>query len=135
VLTIMEVIVVCSIQVTRVAINHWHACHRGAGIPSQHANKAWTAAVHSFRKFLSHVFCGGSKIAKNQKNQKISGTISSSPTRSLFSPWTYMVYRTISPDLKQRALYLLLEEGWEIGQIPTALGVHSKSIKIQKVPA
>ena len=40
-----------------------------------------------------------------------------------------MVYRTISPDMKQRALYLLLEEGWEIVQIPTALGVHSKSIE------
>ena len=40
-----------------------------------------------------------------------------------------MVYRTISPDLKQTALYLLLEEGWEIDQITTALGVHSKSIE------
>jgi len=40
-----------------------------------------------------------------------------------------MVYRTISPDLKQRALYLLLEEGWDIDRIATALGVHSNSIK------
>jgi transposase len=40
-----------------------------------------------------------------------------------------MVYRTISPDLKQRALYLLLEEGWEMDQITTALGVHSTSIE------
>jgi transposase len=40
-----------------------------------------------------------------------------------------MVYRAISPYLKQRALYLLLEEGWEMDQITTALGVHSKSIK------
>jgi len=40
-----------------------------------------------------------------------------------------MVYRAISPDMKQRALYLLLEEGWEIDQITTALGVHSKSIE------
>jgi transposase len=40
-----------------------------------------------------------------------------------------MVYRTISPDLKQRALYLLLEKGWEMYQITTALGVLSKSIK------
>ncbi|KAI0264583.1 hypothetical protein BGY98DRAFT_888945, partial [Russula aff. rugulosa BPL654] len=40
-----------------------------------------------------------------------------------------MVYRTISPDMKQRALYLLLEEGWEIDQITAALGVHSKSIE------
>jgi transposase-like protein len=40
-----------------------------------------------------------------------------------------MVYRTISPDLKQRALYLLLEEGREIDRVTTALGVHSKSIK------
>jgi transposase len=31
--------------------------------------------------------------------------------------------------MKQRALYLLLEEGWEIDQITTALGVHSKSIE------
>lgn len=40
-----------------------------------------------------------------------------------------MVYHTISPDLKQRALYLFLEEGWEINQITAALGVHSKSIE------
>ena len=40
-----------------------------------------------------------------------------------------MVYRTISPDLKQWALYLLLEEGWEIDRITMALGVHSKSIE------
>ena len=40
-----------------------------------------------------------------------------------------MVYRTISPDMKLRALYLLLEEGWEIDQITTALGVHSKCIE------
>jgi len=40
-----------------------------------------------------------------------------------------MVYRTISTDMKQRALYLLLEEGWEIDQITTALGVHSKNIE------
>jgi hypothetical protein len=77
-----------------------------------------------------------------------------------------MVYRTISPDLKQRALYMLLEEhqqtmcqmdslyravqtlqqaqrshdslwektgfadeGWEMDQITTALGVHSTSIE------
>ena len=38
----------------------------------------------------------------------------------------YMVYCTISPDLKQQAL---LEEGWEIDQITAALGVHSKSIQ------
>ena len=31
--------------------------------------------------------------------------------------------------MKQRALYLLLEEGWEIDQITAALGVHSKSIE------
>jgi transposase len=40
-----------------------------------------------------------------------------------------MVYRTIRPDLKQRTIYLLLEEGWEIDQITAALGVHSKSIE------
>ena len=40
-----------------------------------------------------------------------------------------MVYRTISPDMKQRAVYLLLEEGWEIDQITTALGVHSKRVE------
>jgi transposase len=40
-----------------------------------------------------------------------------------------MVYHMISLDLKQRALYLLLEEGWEIDRIAAALGVHSKSIE------
>jgi transposase len=72
------------------------------------------------------------EIPKIQKIQKIPKTLSSSPTRSqslLYSPWTYIVYRTISPDMKQRAVYLLLEEGWEIDQITTTLGVHSKSIE------
>ena len=40
-----------------------------------------------------------------------------------------MVYLTISPDMKQKALYLLLEEGWEIDQITTASEVHSRSIE------
>ena len=40
-----------------------------------------------------------------------------------------MVYHTISPDLKKRALYLLLEEEWEMDQITTALGVHSTSVE------
>ena len=40
-----------------------------------------------------------------------------------------MAYRTISPYVKQRALYLLLEEGWEINQTTATLGVHSKSIE------
>jgi transposase len=31
--------------------------------------------------------------------------------------------------MKQRALYLLLEEGWEINQITTMLGVRLKSIE------
>ena len=31
--------------------------------------------------------------------------------------------------MKQRALYLLLEEGWEIDRVATTLGVHAKSIK------
>jgi hypothetical protein len=50
--------------------------------------------LHSFQKFLSHAFCGGSKIAINQKIRKIrkiTGTLSSSPTLSqsfLYSPWT-----------------------------------------------
>jgi transposase len=39
------------------------------------------------------------------------------------------VYHTISPDMKQRALYLLLDEGWEIDRIAAVLGVHSKSIQ------
>jgi transposase len=39
-----------------------------------------------------------------------------------------MVYRTISLDIKQRALYLLLEEGWEMDQITAALGVYSTSV-------
>jgi transposase len=40
-----------------------------------------------------------------------------------------MVYRTISLDIKQRALYLLLEEGWEMDQITAALGVYSTSVE------
>jgi hypothetical protein len=40
-----------------------------------------------------------------------------------------MVYHTISPDMKQWALYLLLDEGWEIDWIAAVLGVHSKSIQ------
>src|SRR5882757_6362815 len=41
----------------------------------------------------------------------------------------YMVYQRISPDRKQQALYLFLEEGWEIDRIAAALGVSSKSIE------
>ncbi len=40
-----------------------------------------------------------------------------------------MVYRMISTDMKQRALYLLLKEGWGIDQITTALGLHSRTIE------
>jgi hypothetical protein len=78
-----------------------------------------------FRKFLSRAFCGGSKFKRYLKHFP-------TPTRSqllLYSPWIYMIYRTISPDMKQRAVYLLLEEGWEIDQITTALGVHSKRVE------
>jgi transposase len=88
--------------------------------------------IHLFQKLLFHVLCGGSKIAKNQKIRKKSRTLSSSPTCSLsllYSPWTFMVYCTISLDLKERALYLLLKEGWEMDQITTALGVHSTGIE------
>jgi hypothetical protein len=42
------------------------------------------------------------------------------------------VYRKISPDLKQRALYLLLEEGREIDRVTTALGVHFWAVVLQK---
>jgi transposase len=38
-----------------------------------------------------------------------------------------MVYRSISPDLKRRALQLL-EEGWEMDEIANILSVSSKSI-------
>ena len=34
-----------------------------------------------------------------------------------------MVYRMINTDMKQRALHLLLKEGWGIDQITTALGL------------
>jgi transposase len=40
-----------------------------------------------------------------------------------------MVYHMISLDMKEWALYLLLEEGWGIDQIAAVLGVHSKSIE------
>ncbi|KAG1901264.1 uncharacterized protein F5891DRAFT_950847 [Suillus fuscotomentosus] len=40
-----------------------------------------------------------------------------------------MVYQRISPDRKERALYLLLEEGWEIECIADVLGVSSRSIE------
>jgi hypothetical protein len=48
--------------------------------------------LNSFRKFLSHAFCG--EKSENSKNSKITETLSSSPTRSqslLYSPCTYMV--------------------------------------------
>jgi hypothetical protein len=74
---------------------------------------------------LSRAFCGGSKIAKIKiiKKNRWNTFFISNPLP------IFTVYCTISPDLKQRALYLLLEEGWEIDQITTALGVHSKSIE------
>ena len=40
-----------------------------------------------------------------------------------------MVYQRISDDRKERALYLLLEWGWDIDRITDALGVSSKSIE------
>jgi len=40
-----------------------------------------------------------------------------------------MVYQRISADRKQQALYLFLEEGWEIDHIAEALGVSSRSIE------
>ena len=40
-----------------------------------------------------------------------------------------MVYQKISDDRKERALYLLLERGWDIDRITDALGVSSKSIQ------
>jgi transposase len=40
-----------------------------------------------------------------------------------------MVYQRISSDRKQQALYLFLEEGWEIDRVAEALGVSSKSIE------
>jgi transposase len=40
-----------------------------------------------------------------------------------------MVYQRISRDRKERALYLLLEQGWDINRIAVALGVSSRSIE------
>lgn len=40
-----------------------------------------------------------------------------------------MVYQRISCDRKERTLYLLLEEGWDIDRIAVALGVSSRSIE------
>ena len=40
-----------------------------------------------------------------------------------------MVYQRTSNDRKERALYLLLEWGWDINQITDALGMSSKSIE------
>ena len=34
-----------------------------------------------------------------------------------------MIYQKVSNDMKERALYLLLEAGWEIERIAEALGV------------
>jgi transposase len=39
-----------------------------------------------------------------------------------------MVYQKISPDRKQQALYLFLEQGWDIEHVAAALGVSGKSI-------
>jgi len=43
-----------------------------------------------------------------------------------------MVYQRISADRKQQALYLFLEEGWEIERVAAALGVSEKSIDCWK---
>jgi len=40
-----------------------------------------------------------------------------------------MVYQRISSDRKERALYLFLEQGWEIERVAEALGVSEKSIE------
>ncbi|KIK81114.1 hypothetical protein PAXRUDRAFT_203582 [Paxillus rubicundulus Ve08.2h10] len=40
-----------------------------------------------------------------------------------------MVYRKISPDMKQRALELL-EQGWEMEQVIEALDVSTRSLSI-----
>jgi hypothetical protein len=42
---------------------------------------------------------------------------------------THMVYQRISADWKQQALYLFLEQGWEIEHIVAALGVSEKSVE------
>jgi transposase len=70
-----------------------------------------------------------SRKRKKEKNHWNTFLVSNPLPTFLYPPSTHMVYRIISPDLKQRALYLLLEEGWEIDQITAALGVHSKSVE------
>ena len=40
-----------------------------------------------------------------------------------------MVYQKISNNRKEQALYLLLEEGWEIERVAHALGVSMQSIE------
>ena len=44
------------------------------------------------------------------------------------APTDLMVYQKVSNDMKERALYLLLEAGWEIKRIAEALGVSARSI-------
>jgi hypothetical protein len=68
------------------------------------------------------------KSEKSKKSENLWNTFLVSNPLPIFVI-LIMVCRMISPDLKQRALYLLLEEGWEIDQLTTALVLHSKNTK------
>jgi transposase len=78
----------------------------------------------------------GSKIVKMSKIQLnhfrvlyASERLQNASHLASFSPRLVMVYQRISRDRKERALYLLLEEGWDIDRIAVALGVSSRSIE------
>ena len=73
-----------------------------------------------------------SKIAKNQKSEssllhlQIHSLHIHRPSQALTDA---MVYQQISNDRKEQALYLLLEEGWEIERVAHALGVSMQSVE------
>ena len=75
------------------------------------------------------------KIVKNQKNQKIHIITIAAPfhcSQAQKSPQdtlSAMLHQKVSDNMKEMALYLLMEAGWEIESIAVVLGVSVKSIE------
>ena len=90
--------------------------------------------LQSFPKCLSHVLWVVQNSQKFRKSRKSTSLLlhllpTSYMSRGYFkAPTDLMVYRKVSNDMKERALYLLLEVGWEIERIAEALGVLAWSI-------
>ena len=90
-----------------------------------------------FPKVLTHVFVAVRGGRKAESSDKSSKSVSSCIYASVhcqniilhkFSLKLTMVYQRVSPDRKEQALYLLLEEGWEIERISAVFGASSRSI-------